>query len=79
MAKAASNRDICFIKALLLLCEHGHFKEKSKMVFFNSLPLPNTFRVKIDSSRQCEINFLKYYLIRYHGETCESIGLISTA
>ena len=25
MIKTASNRDICFIKAVLLFCEHGHF------------------------------------------------------
>ena len=25
MTKAVSNRDICFAKAVLLLCEHGHF------------------------------------------------------
>ena len=25
MTKAVSNREICLIKAVLLLCEHGHF------------------------------------------------------
>ena len=25
MTKAVSNREICFIKALLLLCKHGNF------------------------------------------------------
>ena len=25
MTKAESDRDICFIKAVLLLCKHGHF------------------------------------------------------
>ena len=35
MTKAVSNREICFIKAVLLQCKHGHFtKKKSKMVFF---------------------------------------------
>ena len=43
MTKAVSNREICFIKAVSLLCEHGYFKKKSKMVF---LPPPNTIRVK---------------------------------
>ena len=46
MTKAVSNREICFIKAvlLLLLCEHGHFfpKKNRKLCF---LPLPNTIRV----------------------------------
>ena len=32
MTKAVSNREICFIKAVLLLCEHGHFVKKNRKV-----------------------------------------------
>ena len=35
MTKAVSNREICFIKVVLLLCEHGHFKKKSKWCFYH--------------------------------------------
>ena len=38
--EAVSNREICFIKAMLLFCEHGHFEKK--LCF---LPPPNTIRV----------------------------------
>ena len=45
MTKAVSNREICFIEAVLLMCEHGH-------LFLNfashgvKSPPPNTIRVK---------------------------------
>ena len=39
MTKAVLNREFCFIKAVLLLCEHGHFKKKSKMVFLTPPPI----------------------------------------
>ena len=45
MTKAVSNRDICFIKAVLLWCEHGLF-----LLFFAlhglSCTPPHKFRVK---------------------------------
>ena len=44
MTKSVSNREICFIKAVLLLCEHGHFKKKIENGV-NS-PLPLYIRVK---------------------------------
>ena len=44
MTKAGSNRGICFIKAVLLLCEHGHFFEQISKWWF--LPPHNTIRVK---------------------------------
>ena len=44
MTKAVSNRDICLIKAVLLLCKYWHFplnfRRKAYLV-------PNTIRVKI--------------------------------
>ena len=40
MTKAVSNREICFIKALLLLCEHGHFKRKIENCVFYPPPPP---------------------------------------
>ena len=42
MTKAASNRQICFIKEVLLLCEHGHFYKK-KCVFYHPPILLGTF------------------------------------
>ena len=39
MTKAVSNREICFIKAVLLLCEHGHFKKKIESGVFYHPPL----------------------------------------
>ena len=33
MTKAVSNREFCFIKAMLLLCEHGHLKKNRKWCF----------------------------------------------
>ena len=40
MNKAVSNRDICFIKAALLLCEHGNiYQQNSKIVFFYHPPM----------------------------------------
>ena len=49
MTKAVSNREICCVKAVLLLCKHGHFflnfkKKKCKMP-----PPPYTIRVKLFS------------------------------
>ena len=39
MTKALSNGGICLIKAVLLLCEHGHFFQQiSKIVFFTPRP-----------------------------------------
>ena len=45
MTKAVSNREICFIKAVLLLCKHWTwaFKKKSRKWCF--LPPPKTIRV----------------------------------
>ena len=37
MTKAVSNREICFIKAVLLLCEHGYFFSK---LFENGVKSP---------------------------------------
>ena len=45
MTKAVRNRKICFIKAVLLLCEHGHVKKTMKIVFLP--PPPNTIRVNV--------------------------------
>ena len=39
MSKAVSNREICFIKAVLLLYEHGHFALHG---VFAPPPSPNT-------------------------------------
>ena len=39
MTEAISNRDICFNKAVLLLCEHGHFSLNFAYL------APNTIRV----------------------------------
>ena len=39
MTKAVSNREICFIKAVLLFYEHEHFFS------LNFAPSPNTIRV----------------------------------
>ena len=41
MTKAVSNRKIYFVKAVLLLCKHGHFFEKKieNSVFFLSMGL----------------------------------------
>ena len=50
MTKAVSNREICFIKAVLLLCEHGHF--------FYHTPTPNTIRVKCPTSMDGRTNVL---------------------
>ena len=49
MTKAVTNREICFIKAVLLLYEHGHFFLNRKLCFL--LP-PNTIRVKNVSKQQ---------------------------
>jgi len=51
MTKAISNwPEICFIKAVLLLCEHWHFlKKKSKMVFFT--PPPQILSVRVNKSK----------------------------
>ena len=48
MTKAASSREICFIKAVLLLCEHGHFFFTiSKIIFLNPLlPPPPHYKIK---------------------------------
>ena len=40
MTKAVSNREICFIKAVLLLCEHGHFFFSKFCVAWCKLPSP---------------------------------------
>ena len=45
MTKAVSNRDICFIKAALLLYKHGNFKNIFVEWSIVSLP-PNTISVK---------------------------------
>ena len=66
MTKAVSNKEICFIKAVLLLCEHGHLKKYRKWCF---LPPPNTIRVysavnqyliKISQGEGCRLYTLKY-------------------
>ena len=44
MTTAVSNREICSIKALLLLCEHGYFKKKRKWCYYP--PPLITIRVK---------------------------------
>ena len=44
MTKAVSSREICFIEAVLLLCEHGRlFQQRRKWCF---IPPPNTIRAK---------------------------------
>ena len=47
MTKAVSNREICFIKAVLLLCEQGTFQLFfASHGFFCPPPHPHTIRVK---------------------------------
>ena len=48
MTKAVSNRDICFVKAeLLLFCKHGHFSHNFTSHGLSPSPNPlNTIRVK---------------------------------
>ena len=45
MTKAVSNRDVCFIKAVFLLCEHGHFSLNFTSHGFLAPPA-NTIRVR---------------------------------
>ena len=45
MTKAVSNREGCFIKSVLLLCEHGHKIENG--VFYAPPPSSNTIKVKV--------------------------------
>ena len=46
MTKAVSDREICFIKAVLLLCEHGHFSlhiirvKKGQWKVFSNIAYP---------------------------------------
>ena len=47
MNKAVSNRDICFIKAVLLLCKHGHFSQNFACIIVISPP-PHTNTIKIN-------------------------------
>ena len=49
LTKAVSNRDICFIKAVLILREHGHFSLSFAKHGLSPLPSPphNTIRVKL--------------------------------
>ena len=50
MTKAVSNREIGFIKAVLLLCEHWHLKEKK--IEYGVFTFPHTIRVnKIPPSK----------------------------
>ena len=44
MTKSVSNMDICFIKVVLLLCEHGHFLLNFALQGLSSPP-PHTIRV----------------------------------
>ena len=60
MTKAVSNREMCFIKAVLSLCEHRHFSLNfaSHDVF---CPPPSTIRVK-----SCCCLFVVYRLQLYY-------------
>ena len=44
MTEEVSNRGICYIEAVLLLCEHGHFLRR--MAFF-ALP---TYNIRVKNS-----------------------------
>ena len=41
MTEAVSNWEVCFIKAVLLFCEHGHFFQQKKIENGVFLPPPN--------------------------------------
>ena len=55
MCKGISNRDIYFIKVVVLLCEHGHFSQNFAKHGPSSLPPPilsglskNTYLLNVD-------------------------------
>ena len=52
MTKAVSNREICFIKAVLLLCEHGHYDKINPGGQLELLPPPPPIRQNGDKSRK---------------------------
>ena len=47
MTKAVLNRDICFIRAVLLMCKNGHFSLNFASHGVFCPPLPITIRVKV--------------------------------
>ena len=57
MTKAVSNRDICFIKAVLLLCKHGHFS--LNFASHGQSPTPHTIRVLRECRSDRDLNLNK--------------------
>ena len=50
MTKAVSNRDICFIKAVLSLCEHGLILLLDFAKLMHKAPLPATIILGLKES-----------------------------
>ena len=69
ITKAVSNREIYFIKAVLLLCEHRHFLRR---IAYLPPPPPNTFRVKFLDAAVC-------LYCKYHTPTVACYGQIHTS
>ena len=64
MTKAVSNREICFIKAVLLLCEHGHFSLNFALLGVLCLHPPSLHIIRVKKGQWKVFSNIAYPFVR---------------